>query len=1423
MNRKSSEELKPKKTNRGFFSKFWKVGNPQPKEEKRKVSKSVDNLKEFLNEDNIEKENLKNLSENLNNSKRKSKSLDILNVEIEDINLPDVIEENNEDIDNFENEQNEINVKNPNNIELENKNKTENDLISTNNNECETKENINVLSNEGNLCQQTSQESIDDNNLKNSNSNDENNNDMNNKGETKSILSVVQEEQDSVISSQTSEKDNDKNEEKTSIGRGSSRKSNLTVLIKNNEIKNTNNNLTPKEFADKLYSMEETEYEGKQISLILTETDKFHEETLKYYMDNFDFNNVEIDEALRILCKKVVITGETQQIDRILTQFSKHYFDSNPQRHEVFLNEDVTHSIVYSLVLLNTDLHIVYNDNPNKKMTKKEFLKNTMTLLETMSENSFSSQMKIKSANIPNNNRRSYFDSPDVQTAVPYTSTTLPRNFMETQESKQKKWKKQMEQLLGELYNSIKTKRILQRTAGDEMECDATSYNVQSIQSQGVDAYPNKIQSLFGNEKSSYSTFSSVKSLISKGASRRSKEKNIYLSLPSLNASDSASYNSYGDISYSNKSYDKLNTISKSYNGINKSSNAKIVQKGALSRKHYMDQGKQRAKDRRWSKAHCALFIDPEVSQNGTCELRIWLESTSTSSSKKKGTTNKDFDDLFEATANEEDIEAQNLPYLNPNYHEVLPITHSVTSVVKNYTSFSYANRKNVFSLKLSSGSTYLFEASDEDTMKTWVNALNFWAARKSKEPLRGAVGNMEYGWNQVEKIEKPKNVTPEEILEAIPVYDPFDNSIDAESIKSYSSSNRDKNSRPSSIRSGRSGATSVNNRNDSSSINELNFTSLSEGNSTPVKEERTARSFTMKRFRSSSRSTSRHADSDSRSKTRSISLNRNETRSNNSNLRSFSLTRHPNNKSSNSDSTGSMPTILSNPNSNCNSPKEPYTKSDIVSPITTLSDNKSNVDQTSPLTKELIAIDNEENVKECSTGTLPISEDQRTSQEQIPLSHSNSSSAEDEVPPKKFSIPESTSSNDTKESQNNINSAQDLISPTSVNSINEVKSPNGANSAKNITVDDSNNNVNTESGDLKSSTLNTHEVIEESGLLHRRILSEPQLRQKREMDKNGTKKRSQSLSHYNENVNKSINSVVIPIPLNSSTASITTPNTSKSKFEESALDDTISQYSTLPYKRSQKILSQIASKHQSLMPEKFLNVQRFSIPPGGTLTIKKKIKKLRINDWTQPGVGFLLSTLSLEKQYESMKKQYIITEKELEYHKDIKQPMEDLYVFQSSAYQKACNNWKKKYLYLLDEKNKYGLYANILENYMKIDPDEKKLFPNTEEPKVSKGPIITVEPINTNVASISEETPENKPPVSATQDEIKSVLARKRQQQLDIMKKTATDLSIDSGKIENKYVLPEINVGNTLFDDEYEKEMEELALEQEQLLNMKK
>ena len=31
-----------------------------------------------------------------------------------------------------------------------------------------------------------------------------------------------------------------------------------------------------------------------------------------------------------------------------------------------------------------------------------------------------------------------------------------------------------------------------------------------------------------------------------------------------------------------------------------------------------------------------------------------------------------------------------------------------------------------------------------------WVRTINYWAARRSKEPLRGGVGSAEYGWGRI-------------------------------------------------------------------------------------------------------------------------------------------------------------------------------------------------------------------------------------------------------------------------------------------------------------------------------------------------------------------------------------------------------------------------------------------------------------------------------------------------------------------------------------------------------------------------------------------------------------------------------------------------------------------------------------------------
>eukprot|EP00833_Pecoramyces_ruminatium_P005449 jgi/Orpsp1_1/1179481/evm.model.c7180000069488.1 len=109
----------------------------------------------------------------------------------------------------------------------------------------------------------------------------------------------------------------------------------------------------------------------------------------------------------------------------------------------------------------------------------------------------------------------------------------------------------------------------------------------------------------------------------------------------------------------------------------------------------------------------------------------------------------------------------------------------------------------------------------------------------------------------------------------------------------------------------------------------------------------------------------------------------------------------------------------------------------------------------------------------------------------------------------------------------------------------------------------------------------------------------------------------------------------------------------------------------------------------------------------------------------------------------------------------------------------------------------------------MKEDPNEEHIYPSSER-KVSTYASSQASSTNSldipttkksSVSSSTELSPLPEKKEKASQDEIKSILAKKRQQQLDLMKKTANDLLIDSGKLENKlesnFVLPEIKLGN--------------------------
>ena len=93
----------------------------------------------------------------------------------------------------------------------------------------------------------------------------------------------------------------------------------------------------------------------------------------KAYMELFSWQDLNILAALRDLCGRLYLKGESQQVDRILDAFSMRWCSCNPLHG--FKACDVVHTICYSVLLLNTDLHQAEIET---KMTRTQFLRNIM-------------------------------------------------------------------------------------------------------------------------------------------------------------------------------------------------------------------------------------------------------------------------------------------------------------------------------------------------------------------------------------------------------------------------------------------------------------------------------------------------------------------------------------------------------------------------------------------------------------------------------------------------------------------------------------------------------------------------------------------------------------------------------------------------------------------------------------------------------------------------------------------------------------------------------------------------------------------------------------------------------------------------------------------------------------------------------------
>lgn len=140
--------------------------------------------------------------------------------------------------------------------------------------------------------------------------------------------------------------------------------------------------------AKKIYDGDESLLLKAKAAAWLGEADFERTRVRRAYMELFDWQNINVLAALRDFCSRLILKGETQQVDRLLDAFSARWCACNPNHgfkatgtpfmklvNSADSGIDVVHTISYSLLLLNTDLHVA---DIEQKMTRAQFIKNTM-------------------------------------------------------------------------------------------------------------------------------------------------------------------------------------------------------------------------------------------------------------------------------------------------------------------------------------------------------------------------------------------------------------------------------------------------------------------------------------------------------------------------------------------------------------------------------------------------------------------------------------------------------------------------------------------------------------------------------------------------------------------------------------------------------------------------------------------------------------------------------------------------------------------------------------------------------------------------------------------------------------------------------------------------------------------------------------
>ncbi|WWD21934.1 hypothetical protein CI109_106422 [Kwoniella shandongensis] len=498
---------------------------------------------------------------------------------------------------------------------------------------------------------------------------------------------------------------------------------------------------------------------------------------LKYYMQYFDMKGQNLVDAFRELCQKLHLKAESQEIDRIIEGFSARYFDCNPTT--VFGTPGVVHTVTAAMLMLNTDLHIA---ELNKHMSRTDFIRNAMRAInesipgadrastpDLVRDDSGSVRlgfgstgsmapsfvsMRAKTPTQPPQSAQRSTSAPIVSSPAPPSRTDSTSSIAtHGLDGKQrgssttvssfaygKAWEVEAEAALRDIYSNVRADKILLPISGS-----ASANNRQSMisinstgpydgRSKTVRSPSDRVNAL------KRGSIRGVQGLLNNPYGSQWSTSDGRLSpTPSYATSINEGFGSFAPTLgfASNLSHTVIREHDDEVRSINTRSSVNTMEdmdddelallgapwakEGLLSRKLYWEAVNKRAKKNDWkqyftviSKGELYMFTFGEKGgsnfMGGSVGGGNWMENA------------------------------------NANGRFSLMHTMAVALPKPGYN----ASRPYCFSLALPTGETSFFQAGTEDLVTEWVSTCNYWAARKSRQPLQGGVSNMEYGWNRV-------------------------------------------------------------------------------------------------------------------------------------------------------------------------------------------------------------------------------------------------------------------------------------------------------------------------------------------------------------------------------------------------------------------------------------------------------------------------------------------------------------------------------------------------------------------------------------------------------------------------------------------------------------------------------------------------